>query len=207
MNYYVDYENVGANGLDGIVALKQTDNVRIYYSNNPGMDMQTVEKLVHSSANIQFTRLPVSLKKMNQSNALDIVLLTDISRIAGTSAADSIAVISKDKGYDAVISELNPGKSSRRIVRAESIAAAVSPKNTAAGSWTTPVDMDAVKNLFGFGKPLSGLKESRNQIIQIVQTSRSRHEINTRTNQTFDTEKSRVIMAALKPIIKCLPGQ
>lgn len=46
--------------------------------------MHTVENIIHSPAKIQFIKLPDSLKKMNLTNALDIILMTDVSRTTAT---------------------------------------------------------------------------------------------------------------------------
>ena len=121
MRFYIDFENVGCAGLIGIESLTNNDCVRIYYSNNPNVDMNTVENILHSSAKIQFIKLPDSLKMMNLSNALDIVLLTDISRIAATLGSNYAMVISNDKGYDAVISELNQTNKTKNVLRLENI--------------------------------------------------------------------------------------
>ena len=205
MRFYIDFENVGSTGLVGIESLTENDCVRIYYSNNPNVDMYTVENIIHSSAKIQFVKLPDSLKMMNLSNALDIVLLTDISRIAGTLGSNYAVVISNDKGYDSVISELNQTNQTHNILRSDSIKAfsALNPANN--GSASTVVDYNALDKLFM--QTLSKYIQDKEKIIKIVSSSKTRCEINNCVNQTFDSNQSKVIMGALKPIIKALPGQ
>ncbi|MBO5163481.1 MAG: hypothetical protein J6B75_03445 [Ruminococcus sp.] len=205
MRFYIDFENVGVSGLVGIDALTDTDSVRIYYSNNPNVDMQTVENIVHSSAKIQFIKLPDTLKMMNLSNALDIVLLSDISRIAASLGSNYAVVISYDKGFDAVISELNTTNKLDQIIRSDSIKSAL----IQCSKKSTPVSnkVDAVALNLLFSRSLSKYVQHKDKIIKIVQTSKTRCEINNKVNQTFDCNQAKIIMSSLKPIIKCLPGQ
>ena len=205
MWFYIDFENIGSIGLVGIESLTESDCVRIYYSNNPNIDMQTVENMIHSPAKIQFVKLPASLKMMNLSNALDIVLLTDISRIAGTLGSNYAVVISNDKGYDSVISELNQTNQTNNILRSDSIKSFSALKPANKGSASTVVDYNALDKLFM--QTLSKYIQEKEKIIKIVRSSKTRCEINNRVNQTFDSNQSKVIMGALKPIIKALPGQ
>ena len=134
MRFYIDFENIGSIGLVGIESLTENDCVRIYYSNNPNINMHTVENMMHSLAKIQFVKLPDSLKMMNLSNALDIVLLTDISRIAATLGSNYAVVISNDKGYDSVISELNQTNQTHNILRSDSIKSFSAPQLSNIGS-------------------------------------------------------------------------
>ena len=205
MRFYIDFENVGSIGLVGIESLTESDCVRIYYSNNPNIDMQTVENMIHSPAKTQFVKLPDSLKIMNLSNALDIVLLTDISRIAGTLGSNYAVVISNDKGYDSVISELNQTNQTNNILRSDSIKSFSAPQLSNIGSASTVVDYNALDRLFT--QTLSKYIQYKDKIVKIVKSSKTRCEINTRINQSFDNNQSKVIMGALKPIIKALPGQ
>ena len=205
MRFYIDFENIGSIGLVGIESLTENDCVRIYYSNNPNIDMHTVENMMHSPAKIQFVKLPDSLKMMNLSNALDIVLLTDISRIAATLGSNYAVVISNDKGYDSVISELNQTNQTHNILRSDSIKSFSAPHLSNIGSASTVVDYNALDRLFT--QTLSKYIQYKDKIVKIVKSSKTRCEINTRINQSFDNNQSKAIMGALKPIIKVLPGQ
>ena len=80
MRCYVDFENVACAGLKGIENLEESDVVRIYYSNNPSMDIETVKLLLNCKAKIQFVKLADEIKSMNIKNALDIIILNDIDR-------------------------------------------------------------------------------------------------------------------------------
>lgn len=205
MRFFVDYENVGSTGLMGIESLTENDCVRIYYSNDPNVDMDTVVNMVHSAAKkkIQFIKLPDSLKKMNLPNALDIVLLTDISRIAASLGKAPAVVISNDKGYDPVISEISSTNKTNSILRLDSIRSMLCFKDHQNES--IGVDHNALKLLFDGS--LKKYAADKNKIVDIVKTSKTRCEINNRINSSFDSEGAKEIMGALKPVIKTLPGQ
>ena len=205
MRFYIDYENVGNAGLVGIESLTNNDCVRIYYSNNPSVDMHTVESISHSPAKKQFVKLPDSLKMMNHSNALDIVILTDIAKIAADLGSNYAIVISKDKGYDAVISEIKQTCKTNNIIRLDSIQSWTrsSPESLCAAS--NSIDNSALNELFN--QSLSEFVQRKSEIVDIVKTSKSRCEINNRVQHSFDMNQSRIIMGALKPIIIVYPGQ
>jgi len=206
MRFYVDFENVGTGGLIGIESLTENDSVRIYYSNNPNMDMYTVENMIHSPVKIQFIRLPDSLKKMNLANALDIVLLTDISRIVATLGSGNYAiVISNDKGYDSVITELNQTNNNNKIIRTDCIKSVSIQETTKNNTTSKTVDINAVGQLFN--QALSKYTPYKDKVINIVRNSKTKCEINNKINQTFGSNQSKIIINELKPIIKNLPGQ
>ena len=167
--------------------------------------MDTVVNMVHSAAKkkIQFIKLPDSLKKMNLPNALDIVLLTDISRIAASLGKAPAVVISNDKGYDPVISEISSTNKTNSILRLDSIRSMLCFKDHQNES--IGVDHNALKLLFDGS--LKKYAADKNKIVDIVKTSKTRCEINNRINSSFDSEGAKEIMGALKPVIKTLPGQ
>lgn len=219
MRYYVDFENVGTSGLTGIEQLTENDCVTIYYSNNPNVNMETVINIKKFAAKIQFLKLSDSLKKMNFSNALDILILTDVSKILPLSDDNFCIIISKDKGYDNIIGEFNKENGSEKIFRESDISDAVKKyksnnkvKNSTSVNvphktlkvQKTPIDEIALENLFK--KELLKYKQKKNKIIQIVRSSKSRCEINNRIGKSFTGADQKKIMGKLKPIIKNLPG-
>ncbi len=206
MHYYVDFENVGTAGLAGIEQLTENDCVRIYYSNNPNVNMETVIQIKKSVAKIQFLKLYDSLKKMNISNALDIVIVTDISNTLSELSDCFCSVISNDKGYDNVIVELNGKNKNKTVFRAATIAEAMKKcevsNSTSAND--SVIDETALENLFK--NELLGYQSKKSQIIQIVKSSKSRVEVNNNIGKFLSGVDQKEIMKQLKPIIKNLPG-
>ncbi len=95
--YYIDYENVTSQGLKGVDALTENDEVVLLYSkkaDNVKIEMLTM--LMASKAKIRF--LPVHV---GTPNALDFQLVTLL--FLNYKDSDHCYIISKDSGYDCCI--------------------------------------------------------------------------------------------------------
>ncbi len=199
MQIYIDYENVGSNGLIGIEKLNEDDSVRVYYSNNSNVSIEIVKRIVRTKAKILFYKLPDPVKQLNLNNALDIILLSDISRtLSNNSKVDSITIISNDNGFDKVLADYNNSfncKFLRRATIEESL-------DNSAVSIETKTDLELL-----FVNELSKYKSEEKQIISIISTSKSRCEINEKICKSYSRDVSRLIMKSIKPLIKVLPGQ
>lgn len=203
MRFYVDYENVGSNGLCGADHLNESDILRIYYSNNPNISMQTVKEILQTKVKVQFQKMPDKIKSMNLKNAPDIVILTDISRIAETVDSDHLVVISNDSGYDAMLSELSEDS---RFLRFGSIEEFYSAKpKTSAENSANAVDKNGIRKLFE--TELSDYADSKQKIMTIVMQSKTRCKINENLIKTLGSAQASCIMKAIKPYIKNLPGE
>lgn len=95
--YYIDYENVSSQGLKGVEALTENDEVNLLYSkkaDNVKIDILTM--MMASKAKIRF--LPVHV---GTPNALDFQLVTLL--FLNYREGDHFYIISKDSGYDCCI--------------------------------------------------------------------------------------------------------
>lgn len=95
--YYIDYENVSSQGLKGVEALTENDEVILLYSkkaDNVKIDILTT--MMASKARIRF--LPVHV---GTPNALDFQLVTLL--FLNYRPEDYCYIISKDSGYDCCI--------------------------------------------------------------------------------------------------------
>ena len=208
LRYFIDYENVGTLGLIGLETLTETDLVRLYYSNDPGVAMETVIKIKNTPAKFQFLKLPNAIKLMNLTNALDIVILTDLYRVTDKLSDNCAIIISCDKGYDPAIAEMNATLGAVRVFRFPNLLAAhlgskaPSPQKIAAAK--TQIDTRALDALFQ--NVLKQYAPHRDMIVSVIRSSRTRSEINARMNQVIKGEEMRAVMKAIKPIIKDLPG-
>ena len=199
MRIYIDFENVNSGGLKGIDSLKTDDVVIIYYSNNPNLNMETVQKMMQSKAKIEFQKLSDEIKNMNLKNALDIVILNDIARITGKN--EIIAIISNDSGYDAMIQKFS--ENGRNIKRAVSISKISASKTSTPAKTSSKIDEKAINALFK--KALYVYSSHKEQIMNIIKNAKTRSEINNTLMLTFPTQTGK-IMKILKPYIKGLPG-
>ena len=96
--YFVDYENVGSAGIEGIDLLSADNIVHIFYSIKADtMKMDQVIQLMKVKAAVEFHDVTMR----GQKNALDFQL---IAMLYFTKKDDDTCyIISKDQGYDAAI--------------------------------------------------------------------------------------------------------
>lgn len=204
MKFFIDFENVGCNGLTGIEDLLESDIVAIYYSNNPNLNMDTVMKMFQSKAKIKFYKLSDEIKNMNLKNALDIVILYDISRPSNNQCADWMMIVSNDSGYDNAINSF--AENGMKLKRITSISKApktlsLSAKNGSAQSKTNEQKITEL-----FKKELSEFISHQQYIINVIMSSKTRSQINNTLTKKFPANTGK-IMKAIKPYIKHLPGQ
>lgn len=96
-SYYIDYENVHNEGLNGIEKLEQGSSVCLFYSCKADtLKIDVVRQLMGCDAEIRFEKIDNGVE-----NALDFQLITAL--MCSYSPEDSYYIISKDKGYDAAI--------------------------------------------------------------------------------------------------------
>ena len=97
---FVDYENVGSNGVTGISQLPEEDSVTILYSKeNNKLRFEEVAEVMETTATVKFYKA-----KNGTPNALDFQLLALLfmtQRTAGDE--DEFIIISKDAGYDCTL--------------------------------------------------------------------------------------------------------
>lgn len=204
MRYYIDFENVSCGGLKGIENLKESDTVVIYYSNNPSLNMDTVIKISKTKAKIEFQKLSDEIKNMNLKNALDIVILNDISRLIDSQYNEWIFIISNDSGYDTFINSF--AENEKKIKRVSAISKAQPTTSTAKKSNSKGTSVNEQELTALFKKELSEFASKKQEIINIIKSSKTRCQINVALSKKF-ANKTGKIMKAIKPLIKQLPGQ
>jgi len=96
--YFVDYENVKMDGLNGINKLETSDAVCIFYSEHADtLTFGLHKRLNESKATITFQKVEVGSK-----NALDFQLVTFLGYEIAGKKDDAYYIVSKDTGYTSV---------------------------------------------------------------------------------------------------------
>jgi hypothetical protein len=93
--YLIDFENVGSDGLSGILNLTAEDRVIIFYSTKSNRLTMRAHILI-GRAEAQFTYYEATV---GGKNALDHQLSTYLGYLIGTGAADRYYIVSRDNGY------------------------------------------------------------------------------------------------------------
>ncbi|MDR0818639.1 MAG: hypothetical protein LBN43_03590 [Oscillospiraceae bacterium] len=97
--YFIDYENVGAAGLQGINRLKEGDQVIIFHGMNSGsISFDLHLQIFSSAATVEYIRTGKSAK-----NYLDFQLATYLGYQISASNASEYIIVSRDAGFDSVI--------------------------------------------------------------------------------------------------------
>lgn len=117
----VDYENVsGSDGLKGVDVLSKNDTLIIFYSKQcEKIRCEYVQKIEDSGCEFKVVKLAKSGK-----NALDFYIAAECGTISER-GEKQIVIISKDKGYQAVIDYLSAQYENLEIVKAGSVEVAL----------------------------------------------------------------------------------
>ena len=96
---YVDFENVKLKGLEGLDELTGNDTLYLFYSKNAdNLTVPIYESIKNSKANIE------TIECTTGSNAMDFVISTLLgSHVKTDDEKTKYFIVSKDKGYQAVI--------------------------------------------------------------------------------------------------------
>ena len=94
----VDFENVHANGLQGITALCKQDTLYLFYND-------TLKITIDTHRSIEKVECEKIYQKVTTKtpNAADFLLVTILGDLIGNNSERSYAVISDDKGFDVVV--------------------------------------------------------------------------------------------------------
>ena len=92
--FFVDYENVDTNGLDGLSRLTSQDQIYIYYSEaHSRMSFGLHRRICESKSEFIYRKI-----KDKSKNALDNELMREAESVISDKNADYY-IISDDKGY------------------------------------------------------------------------------------------------------------
>jgi len=146
---FVDYENVGnANGLHGTDVLKSTDTLIIFFSGCCGKIRRDYLQEIQKSG----CRFRVVKLKGTGKNALDFYIAAECG-IISERGETQLAIISNDKGFQAVIDYFDMNRENVQVVRAPNIEVSLTLLNA-------PEDLERRKDLQYRMQKLDLLEES-----------------------------------------------
>ena len=98
MKFFIDYENVHAQGFRGVEYLEPADEVVLFYSNCcRSLEKGILDKLFNSGCGFELIKL-----KNAGHNALDFYITSHIGETLGRGYEGSIGIVSHDKGFKAI---------------------------------------------------------------------------------------------------------
>ncbi|MFT3952016.1 MAG: PIN domain-containing protein [Oscillospiraceae bacterium] len=99
MYFFIDYENVGANGFVGIDLLTEKDHVVLFYSeNNCRLPFSLHMQMIKTKAQIEYFDIKTSAR-----NSLDFQLSSYLGYFVATHADEEYAIISNDEGFNPIV--------------------------------------------------------------------------------------------------------
>lgn len=208
--FFVDYENVNKDGLNGITKLSKEDCVKIYYSNSAETLTFGLHRRINvSQAFFEYIKVQVPIK-----NAVDCQILFDIRDLAKINKEAQYYIISKDKDFDKAIEEFKAHNFNvKKIIEVCNISNAEGKKQVKTPVNENEEDIAALKreaqvrSFFGSNFKEKEYTEHKEEIIKIILNAKSKQEINNNLMSIYKNEIVGKIYKQLKPLIKELPGR
>lgn len=193
-NYYlVDYENVHKSGLNGIEELHRTDTVIIFYSENAdSLSFELHHYLAQTKAVVKYIKVDTEGK-----NALDFQLSSYIGYLIGRNEHCKCYIVSNDKGYHNVRDFWQKRDAKIKMV------SCIRSQTNSSGVKKSSV-LEALQDV-------ALTEEEKAQAAEIVkqqlkagaaQLSQLKININNELIHKFGSVKTKLIYAAIKPLIK-----
>ena len=183
--YFIDYENVNANGLKGVYRLTDEDKVIFFYREKASkLTFNLHKKIVKSKANFEYRRVDVGAP-----NALDFQLASCVGYEIGKDENKKIelVIVSKDKGYDSVVNYWT--KDGYKISRVDDIASEV--------EISKGIKIAEIESLIGDGN-----KNYSNDIYEALRERKSKSGVHTYLSQKIhDNQKVSELYKLIKPLL------
>lgn len=195
MNYYfVDYENVGSDGLNGIDTLDENNSVFIFYSRNA--DKITFD--VHMQMNVSKAEIKYFKAETGQKNALDFQLSSYMGYVikANESSEAEYYIVSKDNGFNALISFWNSFKINIKVIQS------LSNRTPAPEKPSEPTTKELRAKLEGSITDKSVLTE----VLRIIRSYKTKQGINNALVKKYESQKAGEIYKLIKPYIAYKKG-
>lgn len=97
--YFIDYENVHDEGLDGVASLQENDRVIVFYGEQiKSISFERHMEMMNSKARVEYIETHKTAK-----NYLDFQLSTYLGFLIGKGESGPVYIVSRDTGFDSVI--------------------------------------------------------------------------------------------------------
>ena len=200
MDYFlIDYENVNVSGFDGLSSLTENDVVILFYSENAHTLTFGLHKRINETkANIEFQKVSVETK-----NALDFQLCSYLGflirdKMSNETEKNSYYIVSNDQGYSIL-----PDYWKKRgidVIIVSNLKKDVVKTNQPIKQQVIPQTNDKDSELNLKLKTVLTNKEDIAEAIKIINTSKTKVEVNNNLCKKFQT-KGGTIYKAIKPLI------
>ncbi|MDR1605557.1 MAG: hypothetical protein LBS41_00455 [Streptococcaceae bacterium] len=202
MIYLIDYENVHQNGFDGIEAISTADEIYLFIGQSAKIPAVDLKKIMSKNIKLYVT-------EKTQPDYLDFQLATLLGSLVVTQTDKSFTIVSKDRGYDAVIDfwrQANPAVKIlvKQTLSGKAIKTVVKEKNAVkqTGHLTT-ADQKTIRSSL---KDLKIKPTDYKYIYNLFKTEQDKTEFHTKLQKQFG-EKATLIYNTLKTEFTRILGQ
>lgn len=198
--YFIDFQNVTKDGLDGLDALGKNDCVRVYYGKNAAHIPFDLHIRIHEcQAAFEYEKVEYSIK-----NALDCMIIYDIRAFAGVRNVRNYYIVSNDTDFDEPIRSFSAaGLKICRIPSIKDTPKTVIKKNdTASGSKKTKEKKceNKVRTFYEQNFKEKKYKQKKELVVPLIISSQDRGELNNKLQKLFDGSDVKMIMKTIKPL-------
>lgn len=212
--FFIDYENVNRDGLNGILKLKKTDCVKIYYSDAAEtLTFGLHRRIMASEAYFEYMKVQIPIK-----NAVDCQILFDIRDIIKINKEAEYVIVSKDTDFDRAIELFCQHKFKVRKIQQvyqvnqseEEIANTIQQKEIGTENFRTITKAEyeiQIRSFFKENFTEIIYIEHKEEIIQIILNAKSKQSVNNQLAKIYDGKTVSMIYKIWKPFLKELPGR
>ena len=186
--FLIDYENVNESGFKGILNCQKDDLIYIFYTKNGStLSFDSHKLLEEAKPKIEYFNAENGSK-----NALDFQLSSFLGYLITSHPNEQFYIISKDKGYEVLIKFWSSFKGLKvKIGLLPNLVIKNSPK--------------IVKEIILSPKEQllkSKYKENTEEILSIIDSNKTKQEINNALCKKFGNSEVKVINKIIKPLLK-----
>ena len=221
--FFVDYENVNRDGLNGIARLCSDDCVKIYYSESAETLTWGLHRRINASkAHFEYIKVQMPIK-----NAVDCQILFDLRDVTRNNSINNrkaeYFIVSEDSDFDKPIEEFKALKLKVKKIpeickRDVSASSKNEPAQKQVSKSVTKQKKENVKDQsnkreaqirswYGKNCKKKFFVENKEAIIQAMLKSTSRQAVNNTLMKSFTGEQVSEILKVIQPYIKDWPGK
>ncbi|MBO6303340.1 MAG: NYN domain-containing protein [Ruminiclostridium sp.] len=193
--FFIDFQNITKEALNGIEKLGKNDRVRIYYGKNAAhIPFDLHVKISECEAEFEYVKVEFTIK-----NALDCMIIYDIRAFMGVKSVKEYYIISNDTDFDnPIVTFTEAGLKISRI-------GSVEDSNTVSGAQKSSKAKekkcaDKVGTFFDENFTEKKYKQKKDYIISAVKESSDRGMLNNKLQQLYDSGDVKIILKTLKPL-------
>ena len=195
--YFVDYENVGDQGLAGARSLTEKDRIIVFYNDRiKSIAFDAYIEMTETRAKVEHIKIVKTGK-----NYLDFQLITYLGFLLGKGEKDFVYLITKDKGFDSVV-DFWKGRNVN-ICRRECIKGDKGKSETTKQNRTKPALSESWRK-----KIRTAVKEEHlmprdyTKIYNLMLSVENKEELHNQLAKIFAPDKSAKVYGAVKPVFE-----